>query len=141
MKFRVFFLFAAVLLISCTTKVAEETIESYPDGSPKVVRFYKDDGRSKTLVKECMYYPNHKKYMEGTYKNGKRDGKWTSWFDNGNKWSEGYFKNGIDHGKRTVYHENGQKLYEGDYTDGIKTGKWLFYDDKGKFTKGENYGK
>lgn len=141
MKFRVFLFFTVVLYISCTTKVVEETIESYPDGSPKVVRFYKDDGRSKTLVKECMYYPNHKKYMEGAYKYGKRDGKWTSWFDNGNKWSEGYFKNGVDQGKRTVYHENGQKLYEGNYTDGKKTGIWKFYDDKGKFTKEENYGK
>lgn len=135
------FISISIFLASCTTKVVEETVESYPDSTPKVVKYFKESGSDKTLVKECLYYPNHKKYMEGEYKNGKRHGKWTSWFDNGNIWSEGSFKDGLDDGKRTVYHQNGKKFFEGNYTSGKKTGIWKFYDDKGNFTKEENYGK
>jgi antitoxin component YwqK of YwqJK toxin-antitoxin module len=142
MKTRLFiFTILATMLFGCTAKVVEETVESYADGSAKVVRFYKDDGRNKTLIKECLYYPNHQKYMEGEYKNGKREGKWISWNQNGNKWSEGTFKNGLDDGERIVYHENGQKFFEGNYTAGVKTGVWKFYDDKGNFVREENFSK
>jgi len=130
----------SVFLFSCTSKVVKETAEAYADGSPKLVRFYKDDGQSRVLIKETYYYPNHQKYMEGSYKDNKRDGNWSSWWQNGNIWSEGSFKDGLDDGKRNVYYENGKKLYEGHYTAGQKTGVWKFYDDKGNFTKDETYG-
>lgn len=129
----------SIFLLGCTSKVTEEIIEKYPDGSAKLVRYYKDDGRDKILMKECLYYPNHQKYMEGGYKNNKREGVWTSWFQNGNKWSEGTFKDGLDDGKRKVYYENGQKFFEGQYSAGKKTGTWKFYDEKGNFVKEENY--
>jgi antitoxin component YwqK of YwqJK toxin-antitoxin module len=128
-------------LWGCTSKIFEETVESYADGSAKVVRFFKEDGRDKTLVKECLYYPNHQKYMEGEYKNGKREGVWKSWNENGNLWSEGTFKNGLDEGLRTIYHENGKKFIEGYYTNGKKTGIWKFYDENGNFVKEENFSK
>ncbi len=123
----------------CSTKVVDETAESYPDGSAKLIRTYKDDGRIKTLIKECKYYPNHQKYMEGGYKNGKRDGVWTSWFENGNKWSEGYFKDGLAEGQRTIYRENGKKYIEGKYITGVKTGIWKIYDENGNLIKEEKY--
>jgi antitoxin component YwqK of YwqJK toxin-antitoxin module len=142
MKTRLFiFTIFAVFLFGCTSKIVQETVESYADGSAKVIRFYNDDGHNKTLIKECLYYPNHQKYMEGEYKNGKREGKWISWNQNGNKWSEGTFKNGLDDGLRIVYHENGKKFIEGYYTAGVKTGIWKFYDDKGNFEKEENFNK
>jgi antitoxin component YwqK of YwqJK toxin-antitoxin module len=140
MKTRIFlFAILSVLLVACTSRIVQETVESYADGSAKAVRFYKEDGRNRTLIKEILYYPNHQKYMEGEYKDGKREGKWTSWNQNGNKWSEGNFKNGLDDGLRVIYHENGKKFIEGYYKDGIKTGVWRFYDDKGIFVKEENY--
>lgn len=135
-----FILILFVLLFSaCKEKITEEVIEKYADGSPKIVRFYKEIDNTKTLFKECLYYPNHNKYMEGTYKEGKRDGKWKSWYDNGNLWSEGHFKNGLDDGKRIVYHENGNKYFEGEYSEGNKIGKWKFYDQNGNFVKEESY--
>ena len=30
----------------------------------------------------------------GNYKDGKKDGKWTSWYDDGQKWSERIWKDG-----------------------------------------------
>jgi antitoxin component YwqK of YwqJK toxin-antitoxin module len=134
-------LVVAIFLFACRTKVVEETIEKYADGSPKVVRFYKDDGDKKEFFKECLYYPNHKKYMEGEYKNSKREGLWVSWFQNGNKWSEGSFKAGLNDGKRIIYYETGKKYIEGTYKDGEKIGVWRFYDENGKIIKEENYSK
>jgi len=142
MKLKVFlYVFITWFFVACTTKIVEEVIESYPDGSPKVVRFYKDDGSSRVLFKETLYYSNHQKYMEGEYKNGKRNGKWTSWFENGKKWSEGNYKEGIDNGKHTVYFDNGKKYFEGNYKDGKKTGTWSFWNKDGKLINKEDYNK
>lgn len=132
----VLFLF---LLVSCTHETVEDIAETYPDGSPKIVRYYLDDGKSRTLTREITYYRNHQKYMEGEFKNNQRHGKWTSWYKNGNIWSEGYFTDGKDDGSRVVYHENGKKFYEGKYKDGKKTGKWKFWDEEGRLTKETDY--
>jgi antitoxin component YwqK of YwqJK toxin-antitoxin module len=138
-----FLFFALIIFVftACKSKVVQEVIESYPDGSPKVVRFFKEDDKTKVLVKEILYYPNHQKYMEGEYKNDKRDGLWVSWYQNGNKWSEGEFKDGLDEGYRHIFHENGKKQIEGFYTDGKKSGIWKFFDDNGNFVKEENCSK
>jgi antitoxin component YwqK of YwqJK toxin-antitoxin module len=140
MKTRLFlFSILSVLLVACTTGIVQETVESYADGSAKAVRIYKEEGRKRTLIKEILYYPNHQKYMEGEYKDGKREGKWTSWNQNGNKWSEGNFKNGLDDGLRIIYHENGKLFIEGYYKAGVKTGVWRFYDEQGVFVREENF--
>ncbi|MEI6122479.1 MAG: hypothetical protein WCQ95_02510 [Bacteroidota bacterium] len=138
-----FILFAFIILLftACKSKVVEEVVEKYADGSPKVVRSFKEDDKSKVLVKEILYYPNHQKYMEGAYKNDKREGVWVSWYQNGNKWSEGEFKDGINNGYRHIYHENGNKQVKGTYKDGVKVGIWKFYDDKGNFVKEEDCSK
>ncbi len=141
MKLKLLFLsLLAFIINSCTSKVVEETVESYPDGSPKVVRYYKDDGTNKTLVRETLYYSNHQKYMEGDYKNGKRDGKWTSWFQNGNEMSIHNFVEGVDDGKLTVFYENGEKRYEGKYTAGKKIGVWKFWSEEGVLQNKEDFG-
>ncbi len=140
MKHRFCYLSLFILfLAACKPSVVKEVVQSYPDGSPKIVRFFKEDDGNKILVKEILYHPNHQKYMEGEYKNNKRDGLWTSWYQNGNKWSEGRFKDGLDDGYRYIFHENGKKEIEGTYKDGKKVGVWKFYDDKGNFIKEENF--
>ncbi|HNW90560.1 MAG TPA: hypothetical protein PKN48_12920 [Bacteroidales bacterium] len=142
MKIKIFLLFLiAFLCNSCTTKIVEETIESYPDGTPRIVRFYKDDGKNRVLFKETLYYSNRQKYMEGEYKNGKRNGKWTSWYQNGNKWSEGSYIEGVDDGKRVGYHENGKKYFEGNYKEGKKIGTWKFWDEQGVRQDDQNFNK
>ena len=44
---------------------------------------------------------------EGTYKDGKVNGKWEKWY------------------------ENGQKFIEGTYRDGKKVGEWTYYNEDG----------
>lgn len=126
------------LLFSCKFehKVIEE---SYPDGSPKRICIYKGTGESRELIKETTYYSNKQMQMEGTYKDSKRDGKWTYWHENGKVWSEGFFKNGKSDGKRVTYFESGKIRYEGFYKEEMRMGKWRFYDENGRLLQEIDY--
>lgn len=139
-----YFIPALILLLvfgACKENLTEEVAEKYPDGSPKILRYYKGDGEDREMVRECTFHPNHNKYMDGEFKNNKKHGKWTSWYENGNKWSEGYFREGLDHGKRTGWHESGQLYFEGQYDKGKKTGVWKFWDEKGNLASQIDYDK
>jgi antitoxin component YwqK of YwqJK toxin-antitoxin module len=122
----------SLFLFACTGSLVEEVVETLPDGTPKLVKYYKEDGGVRDLVKEIQYYPNHNKFYEGEFKDNKKDGKWKVWYENGNLWSEGSYKAGLDEGKRTAYFENGKVHFEGQYTAGEMTGRWVFYDETGK---------
>lgn len=124
-----------LFLTACTGKVKKEVIEKYADGTPKVERqFIIHDGK-KELVKEIAYFPDKKPYIEGEYKNNKRNGRWVSWYQNGKIWSEGYFKDDLNDSIRITYYENGRKRYEGHYKNGIKTGVWKFWLEDGTLAK------
>ncbi len=118
------------VLGACSAPLVEVVEETYEDGSPKQVNFYKINDNDSLLVKEIKYYPNNTKQLEGTYKNMRREGQWTYWYENGNKWSEGYYKDGIDNGPKIVWYENGEKYYEGKMKDGERVGVWRFWDKK-----------
>lgn len=139
MKKYIILLFSIIFLVSCNTKVVEVVEEYYPDSTPKLVRYYKDDGKSRELIKEAKYYPNHNKFYEGEYENNKKHGKWFAWYENGNIWSEGSFNEGKDEGQRTVYYENGSKHYQGEYSDGKMVGVWKFWDEQGKLVEKKEY--
>ena len=115
------------------------TEESYPDGSPKRVCIYTGKGESRELIRETTYYPNKQAQMEGTYKDGKRDGKWNYWYENGKPWSEGTFIRGKSDGKRTTYFENGKVRYEGFYKEDMRVGKWRFFDENGRLLQEVDY--
>ena len=128
--------FLVVLFIfSCKPKKNEEIVEKYPNGSPKIVREYKEVNGKKEAIKETKFYPNKFKQIEGELKNEKRNGKWTYWYDNGNKWSEGYFKDGVSEGLSISYYKTGSKHLEGNYKNGNKIGIWKLYDTSGKLNK------
>jgi antitoxin component YwqK of YwqJK toxin-antitoxin module len=139
MKNLFFLSFLAFFLFSCSGKEKKVVEESYPDGTPKIEKYYKGDDADKELTKEIQYYPNKQVMMEGEYKDEKRDGDWVCYFQDGKKWSEGSFKDGLDEGKRTVYYENGQKRYEGEYSKGEEIGVWNFWDENGKLDKTVDY--
>ena len=117
-------------------KVIEDT---YPDGSTKRLCIYKGKGEGRELIKETTYYPNKQAQMEGTYKENKRDGKWTYWYENGKVWSDGNFVRGKSDGKRTTYFENGKVRYEGFYKEDMRVGKWRFFDENGRMLQEVDY--
>ena len=68
----------------------------------------------------------------GEWKEGKKSGTWTWWFDNGQKTEEGSFRNGIAEGQWTSWYRNGQKDAEGNRKNGYKDGKWLAWFKNGQ---------
>ena len=61
--------------------------------------------------------PNAQKWNEITYKDGKRHGLETYWYENGQKQSEHTHKDGIEHGPGAAWYENGQKKAEWNFKD------------------------
>jgi len=115
--------------------------ETYDDGSPKLIHFYKQINDTSVLIGEEHYYENGNLKMKGNYNPvGQREGKWTYWYLNGNKWSEGYFVNGLEDSLKTVWHENGNIHYQGFYHMGQRTGTWEFYELTGDKLKEISYG-
>jgi antitoxin component YwqK of YwqJK toxin-antitoxin module len=130
---------SSLFFMGCSEKPREEIVEKFPDGTPKIVHYYRDNGKIKEKVREIQYYPNHNKFYDGEFKNDLKDGHWTVWYDNGNIWSDGYFIKGKDDGKRTGYYEDGKKHFEGKYDNGKLIGKWQFWDEKGVMVKDTIY--
>ena len=68
------------------------------------------------------WYENGKKSYEGNWKNGKENGVVTTWYENGQKRTESTWKNGKEDGLMTFWYENGQKELELNLKNGKKTG-------------------
>ncbi len=141
-------IFVGILVLflwaSCSSKTEKVVKEKYADGKAQHTQEYRlnDNGAKTTLSKETFYFPEEKKYIEGTYNTQeKRDGKWVSWYENGLKNSEGNYKNGVLDGKYTVWYSNGIVYYKGQYRNGQKIGTWVFYDTLGVQIKKVNYTK
>lgn len=64
------------------------------------------------------------KHRDGYYSGGKREGRWTYWYQSGQKRCEGNYSGGKKEGRWTYWHRNGQKAEEGDYSGGNKEGQW-----------------
>ena len=136
---------ALILLLSmsffgCGPGLEEVVVKSYDDGTPKVVKYYKGEGKKKTMVKEAFFYPDGTVRIEGEYLHGVKHGRWVSYYEDGTKWSEGYYADGINDGATRTWHENGKKYYEGFYKKGERSGTWKFWDEDGEFIKEIDYG-
>jgi len=82
-----------ISLSACTNKSIEIIEQTYPDGTPKTVRYYKSESKE-VLLKEILYYEDGQKKMEGAYKKDERDGLWSYWDPDGKLWSQGVYKDG-----------------------------------------------
>ena len=82
------------------------------------------------------YHFTGKKKSEETFKDGKRDGLFTTWYENGQKEGEVTFKNGKEDGLVTQWYENGQMKSEVNYKDGKEDGLLTNWYENGQ-KKGE----
>jgi antitoxin component YwqK of YwqJK toxin-antitoxin module len=92
--------------------------------------FKLDKTKNNLEGEKTNYYGSGEKLLEGTYKDGERDGLFTRWYKNGQKWKEGTYKNGKFDGLYTIWYENGQKKFEGTYEDGELISK-KYWDEDG----------
>jgi antitoxin component YwqK of YwqJK toxin-antitoxin module len=58
---------------------------------------------------ETTWYESGKKLSESNFKNGERDGLITGWYENGNKIETYHFKNDQLNGEQTKWYESSQK--------------------------------
>ena len=77
---------------------------------------------------------NRNKRSEGNYKNGKKEGLWTVWYENGLIKYEMTYKDGKPNGRCTNFN-NGQKNEEGNLKNGLKEGLWTEWDICGRKTE------
>lgn len=127
MKWVLLIVFAVILFTACDSGIKKSTT-TYSDGKPLRISFVDTtDGKSDTVRIE-EYWPNGNKRIAGSYKNNKREGEWTYWFENGNVWSKGYFMDGLSHGKFDIYKDDGSRYLQSSYKKGIPHGCWTFFD-------------
>ena len=138
MRKQLLWIIPLLFILACSPRGYEFVEESYPDGSPKVVKIYKDEEKTK-LVSEKQLYRDGTTYREGTYRDGKREGTWKAWHANGQLWSVGEYQDGRENGLKTVYYENGRKYYEGRVKEDERVGTWSFWDQEGKLLKTIDY--
>jgi antitoxin component YwqK of YwqJK toxin-antitoxin module len=135
------------VFVSCTGKKESETaknrsteiIARFENGNMKTVKVFQEIDGKQIWVSEIHYHPNGSKSMEGTIKNGLREGEWISWYEDGKIWSKGNFKNGNRDGMGYVYFPSGKIQIEGPYIDGKRTGLWRSYDDQGNLISDTDY--
>jgi len=108
-------------------------------------------------------YEDNQKYGSGQYKNGKRNGRWSWWYENGRnkeiiywesgkkvgsykKWYENgklaskiYYDDDKKNGFASAWYINGVKKYEGIYRQGLMDGRWIYWDQNNRIQNEENY--
>jgi len=67
----------------------------------------------------------------GNYVNGQKDGLWTFYYSNG-EFEKTTWKNGVRDGPYTSYEGPGSTGYVGNYVNGQKSGLWIFYYSNGE---------
>jgi len=92
------------------------------------------------------YYLSGDKYGEGTFKNGKLDGRRKMYYDNGNLKLNRIYTNGLENGPSSEFYEDGTLKQQGDFVDGKENGLWEMYYPNGQlkqratFVKGKIVG-
>ncbi len=74
--------------------------------------------------------------VQGSFRNGKKDGPWVWYHDNGQLRSKEVYKDGKFDGPYVIYYDNGQLLSKGTWKDGKSDGLFVFY-----YKNGQLYGK
>jgi len=102
--------------------------ESYPGGNKKLeYTYYEVDGKQVYHGPFTKWYENGEVMIQGTYRDGKKNGVWKEYFRNGILKSEGAYVNGLKEGKWIIYYGSGHKHWEGNYHQNLKEGLWIEY--------------
>jgi len=112
-----------LLIVGCSNVEGQQQLipdikGKYENGNIKSITYHKKTRNGIEKIKEEIYHENGQKEGEGTFKDGKREGKWSGWYENGQKEGEGTFKDGKLEGLVTGWYENGQKNSEQLFKDG-----------------------
>ena len=131
-------LLSLFLISNCGDKVREEITDRYENGNKKLLVKYKGEGVDEILVERITYSKSGDTLIWENYNSkGVRDGNWIGYVDD--SFVKGNYKDGEKNGEWTSYHENGQMMLEGNTKDGKSMGKWTYYNEDGSIKKVEEY--
>ena len=116
--------------------------EYYLTGKVKSKGSYKN---GKKFGKWEYFFTNGKLEQKGTYdSNGKVSGEWNWFYENGNLLRREEFRRGIEDGYMEEYAQDGAIITKGEYFDGEKEGVWFYelndHRETGKYRYGEKNG-
>jgi antitoxin component YwqK of YwqJK toxin-antitoxin module len=86
----------------------------------------KSDGKWST------FYPDGKLRWQGVKENGINDGPFTMWYPDGKVKMRGQYKQGGKDGKSTIFHMNGEKWREQWHEKGTPVGIWKTWNEAGE---------
>lgn len=115
--------------------------ERFENGKPRVERqvakFSDDHFESDGFYRE--FYPNGQKFLEGQFRQGRREGDWTYSFDNGQVNRMVSYQNGQLNGQWEVYRADGTLAAKKEFENGLRNGTWMTYDATGKQPTAEQH--
>jgi hypothetical protein len=142
MKRTLFFIIALVFIASLSfsqTKVNINNLEEYGGAMFKI-----DDDKPYSGRVFALYKNTDNKKLEGLYRDGLKNGKWTWWHENGDIYSKGSFRAGLMSGQWEFYYSNSKIMAVGHYRNGDGTNedkngisihgrqsKWAFWHKNG----------
>ena len=119
MKRTLFFIIALVFIASLSlsqTKVNINNLEEYGGAMFKI-----DDDKPYSGRVFALYKNTDNKKLEGLYRDGLKNGKWTWWHENGDIYSKGSFRTGLMSGQWEFYYSNSKIMAVGHYRNGDGT--------------------
>lgn len=91
------------LMCACKSN-KEETVLSYPDGTPRLVYIMKENGNDREIVGEKSYYENGNIRWEKHFRDSKRDGRWRYYYASGQLFGEGLFDTAHQLGRNWAFY-------------------------------------
>ena len=136
------FLAISIAFCGCEVKDKEpekpkeyEAVSFYPSGKPKSQNILVEVKGKKEVWGFQELHENGKIKMGGPITpEGKRTGKWESFYEDGKPWSIAEYANGVEIGEKKTWYPNGKLRYQGAMKEGKPTGRWTFWDESGKET-------
>ncbi|HON18425.1 MAG TPA: hypothetical protein PK990_04570 [Salinivirgaceae bacterium] len=131
MKKALQFFILGLLIHGCSHNIEYRVVETYPSGKPKIEIgiISNKDGILIEHYRELWETGGVK--IKGQLKNGKRDGKWESFYEKGAPWSVGFYTDGVRNGRSLIYYPNGVFMMNGYYKNDIKDSIWYNFSETG----------
>ena len=98
-----------LLIVGCSKPIDNESLKDRNGVK------YEQDSQSPYTGEVFELYDNGNKSLEGNYKDGLKNGIWTSWYENGQKEFEKDYTDGKPDGLMTYWDKNDGKMYKGNF--------------------------
>ncbi|MBN2524099.1 MAG: toxin-antitoxin system YwqK family antitoxin [Bacteroidales bacterium] len=85
------------------------------------------------------YYKDGSINRKGEFIDGRYNGKWEQWAENGKKLYEVHYKNDSLCGDFRIWYSTGVLKQKGVYAENTRSGLWIEYDEAGMIIRKKNY--